>query len=94
MLAQRLTEAANLVRQSVMKQNQKSKRRWDAHIRPRSFSPGDRVWVFMPDLLKVKSNVRRLPNQPKPLAIRRTKKLAFRWRGPCRIIEKEANPFT
>ena len=65
MLAERLTEAANLVRQSVMKQNQQSKRRWDAHIRPRSFTPGDRVWVFMPDLLKVRNIRPRLPNQLK-----------------------------
>ena len=51
MLAARLTEAANIVKHSVMKQHAASKQRWDAHVRPRSFSPGDRVWVFMPKLL-------------------------------------------
>ena len=56
MLATRLTEAANIVHKNVRKQQAKSKLRWDAHVRPRSFNPGDRVWAFMPDLTKLKSS--------------------------------------
>ena len=86
MLAARLTEAANIVKNSVMKQHKASKERWDIHVRPRSFSPGDRVWVFMPKLLglpKINQTASPINKQHK-----RSKKLAFLWRGLCRIIVK------
>ena len=89
MLAARLTEAANIVKNSVMKQHAASKKRWDAHVRPRSFSPGDRVWVFMPKLLGIpKSGQAASINSPITTRHKRSKKLAFWWRGPFRIIEK------
>ena len=86
MLAARLTEAANIVKNSVMKQHKASKERWDVHVRPRTFSPGDRVWVFMPKLLglpKINQTASSINKQHK-----RSKKLAFRWRGPFRVIQK------
>ena len=84
MLATRLTEAANIVHNNVCKQQAKSKLRWDAHVRPRSFNPGDRVWAFMPDLTKLKSSEVETATQ----IVRRTPKLALRWRGPFRVIER------
>ena len=86
MLASRLSEAANIVKNSVMKQHAASKKRWDAHVRPRSFNPGDRVWVFMPKLLGLpRGSQAALPISKQH---KRSKKLAFRWRGPFRVIKK------
>ena len=63
-----------------MKQHAASKQRWDAHVRPRSFSPGDRVWVFMPKLLGIGQAASTI-NSPITKHHKRSKKLAFRWRG-------------
>ena len=84
MLATRLTEAANLVYSNVRKIQAKTKQRWDEHVRPRSFQPGDRVWAFMPDLRDLDAEQKRGATQ----IIRRSRKLALRWRGPFRIIER------
>ena len=86
MLSARLVEAANVVKHSVMKQHAASKKRWDQHVRPRQFNIGDRVWVFMPDLLV-------LPRTPKDakkslVPIKRSKKLSLRWRGPYRVTKR------
>ena len=69
-----------------MKQHKTSKERWDSHVRPRSFSPGDRVWVFMPKLLSLPATAKTASSINKQH--KRSKKLAFRWRGPFRVVEK------
>ena len=69
-----------------MKQHAASKKRWDAHVRPRQFKIGDRVWVFMPKLLG-------LPRKPRGAKksthrIKKTKKFGLRWRGPYRVTKR------
>ena len=86
LLSSRLVEAANVVKHSVMKQHAASKKRWDAHVRPRQFNIGDRVWIFMPKLLG-------LPRKPKgtqksTVAVKRTKKFGLRWRGRYRVTKR------
>ena len=75
MLAARLTEAVNIVKHSVMRQHSASKEHWDSHVWPRSFSPGDRVWVFMPKLLSLPANRQTAFSINKQH--KRSKKLAF-----------------
>lgn len=84
MLATNLSQAANIVYNNVRKIQLRTKKRWDSHVRPHSFQPGDRVWVFMPELLNLNLDDKKTATQP----IHRSRKLALRWRGPYRVIER------
>ena len=78
LLTERLTEAQETVLEGLQKAANKSKLRWDPKVRPKTYRPGDRIWLFYKKLVGVQ--------KPKGYPNRRSK-LGHHWRGPFRVVQ-------
>ena len=78
LLTERLREAQGTVLAGLQQAAHKSKLRWDPKVRPATYKPGDRIWLFYKKLEGV--------TKPKGFPNRRSK-LGHHWRGPYRVVK-------